>query len=238
MSETSRSTFGLTDEMVKSSPPLEAVLEEFTLYCRDKLHSDSGRSFQIITDGQLHLRQVLHPEGVRKSISLPSFFSSFYDLRKEFTKFYTLSTPMMTTQQSSLLCQALSSVPTTSHISPPFSTGNCTPSSTPNSSSSPSPTSHSQLLPNPVKSIQGMLNFLSIEGDASAEPGVQILQNMANIILRLINDGEYTFDPLLTIFFFQILSKMIPQMNISMLLYSLCPRSSSEMVFLTLLVNP
>jgi hypothetical protein len=161
----------------------------------------------LITDGQLHLRQVLHPEAVRKSISLPPFFSCFYDLRKEFTKFY-LST------QSSLFSQVLS--PTSpcipNHIASnlnnnSFSSSeeNVTPSSTPNSSSSPSPTSQPHLpsLLTPVKSIEGILNFLSLEADASAEPAVQILQNMGNIILRLINDGWLLFDSYLSFCLFE-----------------------------------
>lgn len=57
-------------------------------YAKGKLASESGRSFQIVTDGQLHLRQVLHPESCSKSITLPDYFHTFYDLRKEFRKFY------------------------------------------------------------------------------------------------------------------------------------------------------
>jgi len=44
--------------------------------------------FCLVTDGQLHLRQVLHPEATKKTISLPAYFYQFYDLRKEFRKFY------------------------------------------------------------------------------------------------------------------------------------------------------
>ncbi len=42
----------------------------------------------MLTDGQLHLRQVLHPEAIKKGIVLPSYFNTFYDLRKEFRKCY------------------------------------------------------------------------------------------------------------------------------------------------------
>ena len=206
MSESSRSKFGLTDEVVKSSPSLDVVLEEFNLYCREKLNSDSGRgSFQLITDGQLHLRQVLHPEACRKSISLPSFFSSFYDLRKEFTKFYVSSSSSSQQQQSSCL-PSQSTAPVVSQTLSPSSLSSClptaiahnevapvassfTPTSTPNSSSSPSPTQHHQ------QSIQGMVNFLCLEPDASADPVMQTLQNMANVILRLINDGHKFEEP-------------------------------------------
>ena len=39
-----------------------------------------------VTDGQLHIRQVLFPEAQRKNLMpLPSYFYRFHDLRKEFT---------------------------------------------------------------------------------------------------------------------------------------------------------
>ena len=38
-----------------------------------------------VTDGQLHIRQVLFPECQRKNlIPLPSYYYRFHDLRKEF----------------------------------------------------------------------------------------------------------------------------------------------------------
>lgn len=53
------------------------------------VHPDhGGKSFCVLTDGQLHLRQCLHPESSTKNISLPSYFYKFYDLRREFKKFY------------------------------------------------------------------------------------------------------------------------------------------------------
>ena len=47
-----------------------------------------GKSFCLITDGPNHLRQVLYPETSTKNIHLPSYFSTYYDIRKEFRKFY------------------------------------------------------------------------------------------------------------------------------------------------------
>ena len=47
-----------------------------------------GKSFCLITDGPNHLRQALHPEASTKNIHLPSYFSTYYDIRKEFRKFY------------------------------------------------------------------------------------------------------------------------------------------------------
>ncbi|UXI19498.1 hypothetical protein NH340_JMT05441 [Sarcoptes scabiei] len=41
----------------------------------------------LITDGQEHLRQVIHPESMKKSIELPEYFYKFFDLRKEFQQY-------------------------------------------------------------------------------------------------------------------------------------------------------
>lgn len=41
----------------------------------------------LITDGQLPLRQCLHPEAVAKEIQLPSYYWKFIDLKKEFVQF-------------------------------------------------------------------------------------------------------------------------------------------------------
>lgn len=42
----------------------------------------------MVTDGQLHLRQVLHPKALSRNFILPNYYNSFYDLRKEFKSFY------------------------------------------------------------------------------------------------------------------------------------------------------
>ena len=47
-----------------------------------------GRSFCLLTDGQAHLRQCVHHECCKKNINLPTYFYKFFDLRKEFRKFY------------------------------------------------------------------------------------------------------------------------------------------------------
>lgn len=44
-------------------------------------------SFRFITDGQLPLRQCLHPESCAKDIELPNYYCRFSDLRKEFVRF-------------------------------------------------------------------------------------------------------------------------------------------------------
>lgn len=51
---------------------------------------DENSKISLITDGQLHLRQVLHPKAVAKGLELPYFYHSFFDLRKEFKTFYHL----------------------------------------------------------------------------------------------------------------------------------------------------
>uniref|UniRef100_A0A667X298 Epithelial splicing regulatory protein 1 n=1 Tax=Myripristis murdjan TaxID=586833 RepID=A0A667X298_9TELE len=46
----------------------------------------AGTSICLCTDGQLHIRQVIHPEAASKNILVPECFYSFFDLRKEFRK--------------------------------------------------------------------------------------------------------------------------------------------------------
>ena len=42
----------------------------------------------MVTDGQLHLRQVLHPKSLSRNFTVPDYYNSFYDIRKEFKSFY------------------------------------------------------------------------------------------------------------------------------------------------------
>lgn len=57
-----------------------------------EVHPDhGGRPFCVVTDGSLHLRLVLHPEATQKGIHLPHYFFNFFDIRKEFKKFYKVS---------------------------------------------------------------------------------------------------------------------------------------------------
>jgi len=44
----------------------------------------AGDVFVLVVDGQLPLRQCLHPETSAKEITLPEYYNSFFDLRKEF----------------------------------------------------------------------------------------------------------------------------------------------------------
>ncbi|RMC15149.1 hypothetical protein DUI87_07331 [Hirundo rustica rustica] len=60
--------------------------KEFNQSVSNELNIGVGTSFCFCTDGQLHIRQVLHPEASKKNILLPECFYSFFDLRKEFKK--------------------------------------------------------------------------------------------------------------------------------------------------------
>jgi hypothetical protein len=40
----------------------------------------------LVTDGQLPLRQCLHPEAVTKDIHLPAYYWKFSDLKKDYVK--------------------------------------------------------------------------------------------------------------------------------------------------------
>uniref|UniRef100_A0A673B2I7 RRM domain-containing protein n=1 Tax=Sphaeramia orbicularis TaxID=375764 RepID=A0A673B2I7_9TELE len=51
----------------------------------------TGTSVCLCTDGQLHIRQVIHPEAASKNILVPDCFYSFFDLRKEFKKHFPTS---------------------------------------------------------------------------------------------------------------------------------------------------
>ncbi|XP_054722773.1 LOW QUALITY PROTEIN: RNA-binding protein fusilli-like [Uloborus diversus] len=90
LSEVCKSELGLSEEQVKTGQPLEQVVEQLDQFVQTKIIPDGhGRNFHLVTDGQLHLRQVLHPEACQKHISLPDYYYSFFDLRKEFRKLYS-----------------------------------------------------------------------------------------------------------------------------------------------------
>lgn len=134
--KSARNLAGISEEQVKNAKPLETVIEEMDQFVKTKLNN--GATFTLITDGQLHLRQVIHPEACKKSISLADYWYSFYDLRKEFCKFYQKST-------------------------------------------------------RDVQSVQDMIKYLGLEPDGSAESAMQTVQNMAQVITRLIIDGKSPF---------------------------------------------
>ena len=67
---------------------LEHAIEQFDQYLRHLFqlrdHDDVSRDqFVFVTDGQLPLRQCLHPEACKKNIPLPNYYNCFIDLHKE-----------------------------------------------------------------------------------------------------------------------------------------------------------
>ncbi|XP_062836237.1 epithelial splicing regulatory protein 1 isoform X1 [Anolis carolinensis] len=76
----------IAEESLTLAPQLEQALRQFNQSVSNELNIGVGTSFCLCTDGQLHIRQVLHPEASKKNILLPECFYSFFDLRKEFKK--------------------------------------------------------------------------------------------------------------------------------------------------------
>ena len=64
---------------------------QFENFARQTFHiGPSAHSLRFVTDGQLPLRQCLHPETCSKNLDLPSYYAYFHDLRKEFRAFYNM----------------------------------------------------------------------------------------------------------------------------------------------------
>ncbi|KAJ8394574.1 hypothetical protein AAFF_G00043770 [Aldrovandia affinis] len=74
---------GVTEDTITTAEPLENALNQFNKRLSVEVN---GASLCLCTDGQLHIRQVIHPEASSKNIMLPECFFSFFDLRKEFKK--------------------------------------------------------------------------------------------------------------------------------------------------------
>nr|XP_057939386.1 epithelial splicing regulatory protein 1 isoform X3 [Doryrhamphus excisus] len=72
-------------DCVFNAKSLESALNMFQLQLTNEVNSaGAGTSVCLCTDGQLHIRQVVHPEATGKNILIPECFYSFFDLRKEF----------------------------------------------------------------------------------------------------------------------------------------------------------
>ncbi|XP_037130191.1 epithelial splicing regulatory protein 1 isoform X1 [Syngnathus acus] len=72
-------------DCVFTAKSLETALNTFHLQLTNEVNSaGAGTSVCLCTDGQLHIRQVIHPEAASKNILVPDCFYSFFDLRKEF----------------------------------------------------------------------------------------------------------------------------------------------------------
>ncbi|XP_042345754.1 epithelial splicing regulatory protein 1 isoform X1 [Plectropomus leopardus] len=77
---------------VFTATSLETALNLFHLQLTNEVNSaGAGTSVCLCTDGQLHIRQVIHPEAASKNILVPDCFYSFVDLRKEFKKHFPTS---------------------------------------------------------------------------------------------------------------------------------------------------
>uniref|UniRef100_A0A672SH52 Epithelial splicing regulatory protein 1 n=1 Tax=Sinocyclocheilus grahami TaxID=75366 RepID=A0A672SH52_SINGR len=86
LSEECQEVSGLTEEALTEAEPLEEAIEQLNQRLCAEVDTGAGSTFYLCTDGQLHIRQVLHPEASSKNILLPECFFSFFDLRKEFKK--------------------------------------------------------------------------------------------------------------------------------------------------------
>ncbi|XP_029360123.1 epithelial splicing regulatory protein 1 isoform X3 [Echeneis naucrates] len=79
-------------DCVTTAASLEEALNQFHLQLTNDVNSaGAGTSVCLCTDGQLHIRQVIHPEAASKNILVPDCFYSFFDLRKEFKKNFPMS---------------------------------------------------------------------------------------------------------------------------------------------------
>ncbi|XP_060643895.2 epithelial splicing regulatory protein 2 isoform X2 [Anolis sagrei] len=85
---------GLTPEGLSKAEPLDRVLLQFSQLVSNDLKTLGKSSYTFCTDGQLLIRQVLHPEASKKNLLLSDCFYSFYDLRKEFHESCPNSAPV------------------------------------------------------------------------------------------------------------------------------------------------
>ncbi|CAG6015474.1 unnamed protein product [Menidia menidia] len=77
---------------VSTATSLDSALNLFNLQLTNEVNSSgAGTSVCLCTDGQLHIRQVIHPEAAGKNILVPDCFYSFFDLRKEFKNHFPTS---------------------------------------------------------------------------------------------------------------------------------------------------
>uniref|UniRef100_A0A8C0EIY1 Epithelial splicing regulatory protein 2 n=1 Tax=Bubo bubo TaxID=30461 RepID=A0A8C0EIY1_BUBBB len=91
LSDQCREVSGLTPEGLGKAEPLDRVLQQFSQLVSSDLKVLGRSSYTLCSDGQLLIRQVLHPETSKKNFLLSDCFYSFYDLRKEFHTCYPSS---------------------------------------------------------------------------------------------------------------------------------------------------
>lgn len=80
----------LSEDLVKNGIPLHSALSQFNEYALSLQIHTKPSDFQLITDGQLPIRQTLHPEVSKKNLDLPVYYNHFHDLRKHFRLFYNV----------------------------------------------------------------------------------------------------------------------------------------------------
>ncbi|RZF48745.1 hypothetical protein LSTR_LSTR013829 [Laodelphax striatellus] len=132
----------VTEEMVKTAGvSLETAIKQFDEFIRLLQIDPDSPLFKFITDGQLPLRQCLHPEACTKNITLPDYYCSFYDLRKHFRHFYN--------------------VPEDQEF----------------------------------KSVKDLVDYLGMPHELNSDLYISCVQDMVNIILRLIADGHSFSNP-------------------------------------------
>ncbi|XP_048402784.1 epithelial splicing regulatory protein 2 isoform X5 [Stegostoma tigrinum] len=86
LSEQCKGEVSISLEEIAKAERLDQVLEQFNQVLSSELKALGRSSYCLCTDGQLLIRQVLHPEASKKNLVLPDCFYSFYDLQKEFHK--------------------------------------------------------------------------------------------------------------------------------------------------------
>uniref|UniRef100_A0A672TKA0 Epithelial splicing regulatory protein 2 n=1 Tax=Strigops habroptila TaxID=2489341 RepID=A0A672TKA0_STRHB len=91
LSDRCREVSGLTPEGLGKAEPLDQVLQQFSQLVSSDLKVLGRSNYTLCSDGQLLIRQVLHPETSKKNFLLSDCFYSFYDLRKEFHTCYPSS---------------------------------------------------------------------------------------------------------------------------------------------------
>ncbi|XP_012704782.2 epithelial splicing regulatory protein 1 isoform X3 [Fundulus heteroclitus] len=79
-------------DCVYTATSLDSGINTFNLQLTNEVNSaGAGTSLCLCADGQLHIRQVIHPEAAGKNILVPDCFYSFFDLRKEFMNHFPTS---------------------------------------------------------------------------------------------------------------------------------------------------
>ncbi|XP_072013370.1 epithelial splicing regulatory protein 1-like [Amphiura filiformis] len=87
---------GVQRDVIMESASLDVVLQQFDHYLRTELNTSEGATFCLCTDGQLHVRQCIHPQALKKNVELQDYFCNFFDIRKEFRKCHP-EAPQITT---------------------------------------------------------------------------------------------------------------------------------------------